>query len=70
MAAVFFLALDASDGVAVMQPCHNLYPSQAAIFGLLPRFVTLRVYRHAGTCRRCRGLMPPCFALSRREWPP
>ena len=34
-----------------MQPYHELYPSQAAIFGLAPRFVTLREDRRAGTWR-------------------
>ena len=34
-----------------MQPFHELYPSQAAIFGLVPRFVTLREDRDAGTWR-------------------
>ena len=34
-----------------MQPYHELYPSQAAIFGLVPRFVTLREDRRAGTWR-------------------
>ena len=39
------------DEVVVMQPCHELYPSQAAIFGFVPRFVTLREDREAGTWR-------------------
>ena len=43
--------LDPGDGVVVMQPYHELYPSQAAIFGLVPRFVTLREDREAGTWR-------------------
>ena len=43
--------LDPGDGVVVMQPYHELYPSQAAIFGLVPRFVTLREDRDAGTWR-------------------
>ena len=34
-----------------MQPYHELYPSQAAIFGLVPRFVTLREDRGAATWR-------------------
>ena len=34
-----------------MQPYHELYPSQAAIFGLVPKFVTLREDRGAGTWR-------------------
>ena len=43
--------LDPGDGVVVMQPYHELYPSQAEIFGLVPRFVTLREDREAGTWR-------------------
>ena len=49
MAAAFRSLLDPGDGVVVMQPYHELYPSQAAIFGLVPRFVTLREDRRAGT---------------------
>ena len=51
MAAAFRSLLEPSDGVVVMQPYHELYPSQAAIFGLVPRFVTLREDRRAGTWR-------------------
>jgi N-succinyldiaminopimelate aminotransferase len=38
-----------------MQPYHELHPSQAAIFGLVPRFVTLREDRGAGTWRLDRA---------------
>ena len=51
MAAAFRSLLGPGDGVVVMQPYHELYPSQAAIFGLVPRFVTLREDRRAGTWR-------------------
>ncbi len=51
MAAAFCSLLDPGDGVVVMQPYHELYPSQAAIFGLVPRFVTLREDCGAGTWR-------------------
>ncbi len=51
MAAAFRSLLAPGDGVVVMQPYHELYPSQAAIFGLAPRFVTLREDRRAGTWR-------------------
>ena len=51
MAVAFRSLLDPGDGVVVMQPYHELYPSQAAIFGLVPRFVTLRKDRDAGTWR-------------------
>ena len=30
------------DGVVVIEPFHEMYPAQAEIFGLVPRFVTLR----------------------------
>ena len=36
MTAAFRSLLAAGDGVVVMQPYHELYPSQAAIFGLVP----------------------------------
>jgi aminotransferase len=36
------------DGVIVFQPFHEMYPSQAHIFGLRPRYVTLREDRVAG----------------------
>ena len=55
MAASFRSLLEPGDGVVVMQPYHELYPSQAAIFGLAPRFVTLREDRRAGTWRLDRA---------------
>ena len=51
MATAFRSLLDPGDGVVVMQPYHELYPSQAPIFGLVPRFVTLREDCRAGTWR-------------------
>ena len=51
MAVAFRSLMEPGDGVVVMQPYHELYPSQAAIFGLVPRFVTLREDRDAGTWR-------------------
>ena len=30
------------DGIVVMEPFHEMYPAQAEVFGLTPRFVTLR----------------------------
>ena len=51
MAVAFRSLLEPGDGVVVMQPYHELYPSQAAIFGLVPRFATLREERGAGTWR-------------------
>ena len=51
MAVAFRSLLDPGDGVVVIQPFHELYPSQAEIFGLVPRFVTLREDRDAGIWR-------------------
>ena len=51
MAVAFRSLLNPGDGVVVMQPYHELYPSQAAIFGLVPKFVTLREDREAGVWR-------------------
>ena len=51
MAASFCALLEPGDGVVLIEPCHELYPSQAAIFGLVPRFVTLREDPKAGTWR-------------------
>ena len=51
LAVAYRSLLDPGDGVVVMQPYHELYPSQAEIFGLVPRFVTLREDRDAGTWR-------------------
>ena len=51
LAVAYRSLLQPGDEVVVMQPFHELYPSQAAIFGLVPRFVTLREDRAAGTWR-------------------
>ena len=51
MAVAYRSLLQPGDGVVVMQPYHELYPSQAEIFGFVPRFVTLREDRDAGTWR-------------------
>ena len=51
LAVAYRSLLQPGDEVVVMQPYHELYPSQAAIFGLVPRFVTLREDRAAGTWR-------------------
>lgn len=39
---------DPGDGIIVFQPFHEMYPAQAEIFGLRPRYVTLREDRAAG----------------------
>ena len=75
MAAAFRSLLAPGDGVVVMQPYHELYPSQAAIFGLAPRFVTLREDRRAGTWRLDRdelraALTHPDGQGDSREHPP
>ena len=62
MAAAFRSLLAPGDGVVVMQPYHELYPSQAAIFGLVPRFVTLREDPGAGTWRLDRDELRAALA--------
>ena len=42
LAAVLAALARSGDGVVVIEPFHEMYPSQAAVFGLAPRFVTLR----------------------------
>ncbi len=41
LAAVFAAVGRRGDGVVVVEPFHEMYPAQAEIFGLEPRFVTL-----------------------------
>ncbi len=42
LAAVLAALGRRGDGVVVIEPFHEMYPAQAAVFGLTPRFVTLR----------------------------
>jgi len=42
LAAVLAAVGRRGDGVVVIEPFHEMYPAQAEIFGLTPRFVTLR----------------------------
>ena len=42
LASVFGSLCAPNDGVIVMQPFHEMYPSQAHVFGLRPLYVTLR----------------------------
>ncbi len=42
LAAVLAALARSGDGVVVIEPFHEMYPSQAAVFDLTPRFVTLR----------------------------
>ena len=37
------------DGVVIFQPFHEMYPSQAHLFGLRPQYVTLGENPRAGT---------------------
>ena len=46
LASIFGSVCAPNDGVIVMQPFHEMYPSQAHVFGLRPLYVTLR--EHAG----------------------
>ncbi len=43
------------DGVVVLQPFHEMYPAQAAIFGLRPQYATLRENFARGTWELDRG---------------
>ncbi|MBF2758942.1 MAG: aminotransferase class I/II-fold pyridoxal phosphate-dependent enzyme [Ectothiorhodospiraceae bacterium AqS1] len=49
MAATYRALFSPGDAVVVMQPFHEIYPSQAGIFGLIPKFVTLREDRERGS---------------------
>ena len=42
LASVFGSVCAPNDGMIVMQPFHEMYPSQARVFGLRPLYVTLR----------------------------
>ena len=42
LAAVLAAVGRRGDGVVVLEPFHEMYPAQAEVFGLTPRFVTLR----------------------------
>ena len=42
LAAVLAAVGRRGDGVVVIEPFHEMYPAQAAVFGLTPRYVTLR----------------------------
>ena len=42
LAAVLAAVGRRGDGVVVLEPFHEMYPAQAEVFGLEPRFVTLR----------------------------
>ena len=42
LAAVLAALGRRGDGVVAIEPFHEMYPAQAAVFGLTPRFVTLR----------------------------
>ncbi|MDA0747177.1 MAG: aminotransferase class I/II-fold pyridoxal phosphate-dependent enzyme [bacterium] len=37
------------DGIVIFQPFHEMYPAQANLFGLQPRYVTLRENSNTGT---------------------
>ena len=57
LASVLAGVCEAGDRVIVPQPYHEMYPSQAAIFGLKPDYVTLVEQVEAGT-----------WELDRDEW--
>ncbi len=49
LSSVLRAVCEPGDALVVFQPFHEMYPSQSAIFGLEPRYVTLREDRAAGT---------------------
>ena len=51
MAATFRAFFEPGDAVIVIQPFHEIYPAQLEIFGLEPRFVSLREDIDAATWR-------------------
>ena len=48
LASVFAALGHPGDGVVVFEPFHEMYPSQAEVFGLIPRMVTLRERKDGG----------------------
>ena len=54
------------DGLVVFQPFHEMYPSQAAIFGLEPRYVTLREDRDQAVWRMDRDELRQATASGAR----
>ena len=51
LAAVLAAVGRRGDGLVVLEPFHEMYPAQAAVFGLTPRFVTLREDEHDAAWR-------------------
>ncbi len=51
LAAVLAAVGRRGDGVVVLEPFHEMYPAQAEVFGLTPRFVTLREDEHDAAWR-------------------
>ena len=51
LAAVLAAVGRRGDGLVVLEPFHEMYPAQAEVFGLTPRFVTLRENEHGSGWR-------------------
>lgn len=64
LASVFGSVCAPNDGVIVMQPFHEMYPSQASVFGLCPVYVTLR--EHAGQWQLDRDQLAQAAASGAR----
>ena len=52
LAAVLAAAGRRGDGLVVVEPFHEMYPAQAAVFGLTPRYVRLQESAGEGIWRR------------------
>ena len=48
LAAVLRATCSPGDGVLILQPFHEMYPSQAKVFGIRPEFISLKEDRDSG----------------------
>ena len=64
LASIFGSVCARNDGVIVMQPCHEMYPWQAHVFGLRPLYVTLR--EHEGDWQLDRTVLAHAAANGAR----
>ena len=48
LASVLRATCEPGDGILILQPFHEMYPSQARVFGLRPEFISLREDPEAG----------------------
>lgn len=66
LSSVLRAALSPGDALIVFQPFHEMYPAQSDIFGLEPRYVTLREDRDAGTWNMDRDELEAAAAKGAR----